>query len=180
MLKTMSQYTRTSHDDGIALARCYLPLPAGHNLLLGSRLQLGDESTPLTPKPTLSITDRLNQVTTLSFPKETLEKALEMLAADLKIRIQIAGRDLQLEGITKNQTLSLDVRNRPAGEILVEVLLRANPDRTATGAADPRQKLVYVIRPSKEELSHAVIVTTRTAATQRGEELPEVFRVPKP
>ena len=174
MLKTMSQYTRTSHDDGIALARCYLPLPAGHNLLLASRLRLGDESTPLTSKPTLSITDRLNQVTTLSFPKETLEKALEMLATDLKIRIQIAGRDLQLEGITKNQTLSLDLRNRPAGEILVEVLLRANPDRTATGAADPRQKLVYVIR------DESVIVTTRTAATQRGEELPKVFRVPKP
>ncbi len=174
MLKTMSQYTRTSHDNGIAVARCYLPLPAGHNLLLASRLRLREESSPLAPAQNLSISDRLNEVTTLVFPKETLEKALEMLAADLKIPIQIAGRDLQLEGITKNQTLSLDLRDRPASEILVGVLRRANPDREAISAAHPRQKLVYLIR------DEGVIVTTRIAATQRGEELPEVFRVPQP
>jgi hypothetical protein len=113
-------------------------------------------------------------VTTLSFPKETLEKALEMLSMDLKIPLQIAGRDLQLEGITKNQTLSLDLRDRKAGDILVAILRQANPDRTATSAADPRQKLVFVIR------GDAIIVTTRSAAAQRNEELPEVFRVLPP
>ena len=173
MLEVVSQYTRTSHDDNIALARCYLPLQAGHNLLRASRLRLSEEFSPLMVKPSLSVADQLSQVTTLAFPKETLEKALEMLASDLKISIQIAGRDLQLEGITKNQTLSLDLRDRPGSEILVEVLRRANPDREATSSTDPRQKLVYVLRDS------GVVVTTRTAATQRGEELPEVFRVPK-
>ncbi|MDZ4657397.1 MAG: hypothetical protein SH868_07430 [Bythopirellula sp.] len=173
MLQILSQQTRTSHDKGIALARCYLPPPAGHNLMLASRLRLSGDSSPLTKATALSISDQLNKVTTLSFPKETLEKALEMLAADLEISIRIAGRDLQLEGITKNQTLSLDLRDRPASEILVEVLRRANPDREATSAADPQQKLVYVIRDD------AIIVTTRKAATERGEELPEVFRVPE-
>jgi hypothetical protein len=118
----------------------------------------------------LSIGDRLNQLTSLSFSKETLENALEMLSADMQVAIQIAGRDLQLEGITKNQTFALGLRDRPAREILVEVLRLANPDREATGPADPRQKLVYVIR------NDAILVTTRRAATGRGENLPEVFR----
>jgi hypothetical protein len=175
MLKMTSEYTRTSHADGIAMARCYLPLSAAHNLLLASRLRLSEPGQPHTPvaKP-VSVTEQLDQVTTLSFPKETLEKALEMLSMDLKIPLQIAGRDLQLEGITKNQTLSLDLRDRKAGDILVAILRQANPDRTATSAADPRQKLVFVIR------GDAIIVTTRSAAAQRNEELPEVFRVLPP
>jgi hypothetical protein len=175
MLRSMSEFTRVSHAKGIALARCYLPVEAGHNLLFASRLRLSERSpAPRIPEASLSVAERLRQVTTLSFPKETLENALEMLAVDAKLTIQIAGRDLQLEGITKNQTFAIDLRNRPVAEILVEVLRRANPDREATGPGDPRQKLVYVIRED------AVIVTTRSAATQRGEELPEVFRVPLP
>jgi hypothetical protein len=172
MVRMLSDYTRVSHDGGIALARCYLPVQAGHNLLFASRLRLSEASrTTELPEPTLSIVERLQQATTLVFPKETLENALEVLSADVGVPIQIAGRDLQLEGITKNQTFALDLRNRPAEGILVEILRRANPDREATGPADPRQKLVYVLRDD------AVIVTTRSAATQRGEELPEVFRV---
>jgi hypothetical protein len=182
MLGAMSDYTRTSFDNGIALARCYLPIQAGHNLLLASRLLLesrrgdrlgGVRETAVAPSQ-LSIGDRFNQVTSLSFPKETLEKAVEMLAADVQVPIQIAGRDLQLEGITKNQTFSLDLRNQPANEVLVEVLRLANPDRAAAGPTDPRQKLVYVIR------NDAIIVTTRKAATERGEKLPEVFLAPSP
>ena len=179
MLKTLNQHTRTSHDNGIAIARCYLPLQAGHNLLLAaelmtSRSRLSGPTVRITTSTDMSITERLNQLTTLAFPKETLENALQILATDLKIPIQIAGRDLQLEGITKNQTLTLDLRDRPAGEVLVELLRLANHDSSATDPADPRQKLVYVIRAS------GVIVTTRTAAAQRGEELPDVFRVPNP
>lgn len=175
MLRALSDYTRVSHKNGIALARCYLPLAGGHNLLFASRLRLSDD-LPATkmPQPSLPLADRLRQVTTLSFPKETLENALAILAIDTTIPIQIAGRDLQLEGITRNQTFTLDMHDRPAEEILVEVLRRANPDREASGPADPRQKLVYVLR------ENAILVTTRAAAGQRGEELPEVFRVKEP
>ena len=175
MLRAMSDYTRVSQYDRIALVRRYLPISAGHNLLLASRLRLSDaEPVADTAEPVLSTAERLRQVTTLAFPKETLENALEMLANDAEIPIRIAGRDLQLEGITKNQTFAIDLRDRPAEEVLVEVLRRANPDREATGPGDPRQKLVYVLRDD------AVIVTTRSAATLRGEELPEVFRVKEP
>ena len=160
------------------MARCYLPIQAGHNLLLAaelttSRSRLSDSRhVTIQTAETIRSTTQLDQVTTLSFPKETLENALQILADDLKIPIQIAGRDLQLEGITKNQTLTLDQRDRPAPEILVELLRLANPDKGATGPDDPRQKLVFVIRDG------SVIVTTRSAAASRGEELPEVFRLP--
>lgn len=170
MLDAASDYTRTSQQANFAVARCYLPLAAGHNLILASRLRLGSPRTLPATVAEVSLAEKLRQRTTLSFPRETLEKALEMLASDTKIPVQIAGGDLQLDGITKNQSLSIDLRDLPAGKILVEILRQANPDRSAVGPADPRQKLVYVMR------GDAVIVTTRAAATQRGEELPEVFR----
>ncbi len=87
----------------------------------------------------------------------------------------MAGADLQLEGITRNQQLSLDLRDRPGSEILVEILRGANPDRTAAGPADPRQKLVYVIEPPAGDAPGRIIVTTRSAAEKRGQTLPDAF-----
>jgi hypothetical protein len=54
----------------------------------------------------------------------------------------------------------------------VELLRRANPDKEATGPADPRQKLVYVIQEGR------IVVTTRSAAVRDGLELPKVFGEP--
>ena len=72
-----------------------------------------------------------------------------MLAQDVGVEIVILGPDLQLDGITRNQLFGIDMADRPAEEILVEILRRANPDKLATGPADPRQKLVYVVRPGR-------------------------------
>ncbi len=123
----------------------------------------------------LSIEERLAQVTSLSFGKDTLERALELLAEDLGVPIEIAGRDLQLEGITKNQSFGIDERDKSAREILLTVLQLANPDRTATGPADEKQKLVYVVREGASGERGVIVVTTRAAAKGRGEPLPVVF-----
>ena len=112
----------------------------------------------------------MKKKTTLQFPREELEAALSMLAEDVGVPIIIRGHDLQLDGITRNQLFGIDISDRPAGEILVEMLRRANPDKTATGPADPRQKLVYVLGPD------AIYITTRSAAAGRGEELPAEFQ----
>ena len=48
----------------------------------------------------------------------------------------------------------------------------------ATGPADPRQKLVYVIEPTTTGAAERIIVTTRTAAAKRGDQLPEPFVAP--
>ena len=85
-----------------------------------------------------------------------------MLAQDLGVEIVIRGPDLQLDGITRNQLFAIDMADRPAEEILVEILRRANPDKLAAGPADPRQKLVYVVGPE------AVFITTRAAGGRAG------------
>ncbi len=186
MLRKLGNYTRSGEEDKLSLLRCYLPVNAGHNLLMASELLLnanpmsiavGPSDTVVKSQTQLSSdpTARLQLTTSLVFPKETLQKALEMLAEDVGVPIQIAGNDLQLEGITKNQSLAIELRDRPAGEILLEVLLRANPDRTASGPTDVKQKLVYVIRKATGSEPSAIVVTTRTAAKRRGEKLPDVF-----
>jgi hypothetical protein len=112
----------------------------------------------------------------LRFARDTLEAALEQLGKDLGVAIEIQGPDLQAEGITKNQSFGIDLADRPAEEILVEILRLANPDKTATSAKDAKQKLVYVVDQAEPGGAEKVIVTTRAAAAARGEQLPEAFR----
>ena len=94
------------------------------------------------------------------------------------VDIEILGRDLQLAGITKNQSFGIDLKDQPACDILLEILRLANPDRAATGAADPRQMLVYTIQHSAVD-KWRIVVTTRAAAAARGDRLPDIFH-PKP
>lgn len=185
MLRVLSRYTRVAEEDGMAVLRCYLPAVAAHNLLTAAELMLacptGAPSTAATGDPAVGpatddgIETRLARRSSLVFTKDTLEAALAMLAQDMGVPIEIRGRDLQLDGITKNQSLAIALRDRPAREILLEILLRANPDRTAAGPADSRQKLVYLLDPAGAA-ARRIVVTTRSAAAQRGEELPSVFR----
>jgi len=180
MLRYLSKYTRSEEVDGVSVLRCYLPMVAGHNLLMAAELVLNQPESSAQAGGTeiespQTVAERLLQVTSLSFPKETLERALEILAEDLGVRIEIAGRDLQLEGITKNQSFGIDLRDKPAGEILLAVLQLANPDRTAAGLADAKQKLVYVLREDASGGLGAIVVTTRAAAIRRGDPLPEAF-----
>ena len=188
MLRTLARYTRAGDEDRQAVVRAYLPAIAGHNLLMAGELLLtqphgegnGGEATNTAESPAAlaTIAERLAAKTSLRFTKESLEQAVALLGEDIGVEIVIAGSDLQLDGITKNQSLGLDLRDRPAGEILVEILLRANPDRQATGPADPRQKLVYVVDPTTTGAAERIIVTTRTAAEKRGDQLPDPFRLP--
>jgi hypothetical protein len=185
MLRALARHTRSGEDDREALLRCYLPQIAGHNLVMASELLLTqpraeDMVTASDSAEPVTFEEKLAKNTSLVFSKDSLERALEMLAEDAGLDITIQGADLQLDGITKNQTLALDLRDRPAGEILLEILRRANPDRTATGPDDPRQKLVYVIEPSHKGARERIIVTTRTAAEKRGLRLPDAFLLKRP
>jgi hypothetical protein len=186
MLRALARYTRADEADRQAIVRAYLPPQAGHNLLMAAELLLtqpreGAAVTDAEPAPhPKTLRELLAVPTSLKFSKETLERALELLAEDAGIEITIRGADLQAEGITKNQSLALDLRGQPAGEILLEILLRANPDRTTTGPGDSRQKLVYVVEEQDEAGPGRIIVTTRTAATRRAEPLPDEFMPMQP
>lgn len=194
MTQLLTQYARRGVEGRHAVLNGYLPPAAGHNLLLASELMAAQQSAghnklshnlpqgalgpggqilPL-PKTPKTAADKLQQTATVSFARDTLEMAVRYLADEIDAPIVILGGDLQLEGITKNQSFALDVQNQPGERVLLEILTKANPDKTATGPADPRQKLVYVIKPD-DTGQETIYVTTRAAAAKRGERLPEVF-----
>jgi hypothetical protein len=174
MLKVMAEFTRGGTEADQAVLRCYLPAAAAHNLLMGAELATAERAgspagTPVAaaggggePKAADSIDSKLKRVTSLTFVRDTLEKSLNMLADDIGVKIEILGSDLQLEGITKNQSFGLDEKDKPAGEILRTIMLKANSDG----------KLVYVIKPRQAGGEEVLTITTRAAVAKRGDTLP--------
>lgn len=172
MLRVVAAELRWGIEDGLAVLNVYLPREAAHNILLASELALAQESGAVTAvavvteepaPPPQTVEDKLAQQVSLVFAKDTLERSIEMLAADSGIPMEILGGDLQLEGITKNQSFGLDAKNQSVDAILRTILEKANPDG----------KLVYVIRGEGDTASLAI--TTRAAVAKRGEPLPPGF-----
>ena len=195
MFRRLAESARHAEADKQAVVRAYLPSVAGHNLLMGAELLLTQAGAAaggaVRPAPTVeppkTIAERLAATATLTFPKESLQRALELLSGEIGVAIVIDSPAFQAAGVTQNQTMGLELRDRAAGEILVEILRAANPDRTATGPGDPRQVLVYLVEPPVRSGDVAgadaadgvgrIIVTTRAAAAARGATLPAVFGV---
>ncbi|MGD9721557.1 MAG: serine/threonine protein kinase [Pirellulales bacterium] len=181
MVQLASSFTRAAAENRQAVLRCYLPASAAHNLVLGAELTLAEAPAGVTPAPAVAgtpmppaaaangVATALDRVVSLSFPRDTLEHALELLAADMEVPIVIRGEDLQLEGITKNQSFGLDERKQPAGQILRKVLALANADG----------KLVYTIKADQQG-RETIFVTTRAAAAQRNDPLPAGFERKSP
>ena len=160
MIRALAEFTRAGTQNDEAVLRCYLPAAAAHNLLMGSELALAETASTEAAvnasggaKQPETVAQRLEHVTSLVFARETLERALQLLGDDIGVKVEILGGDLQLEGITKNQSFGLDERNRPAGEILRKIMLQANPDG----------KLVYVVKPRSPGGEEMLFITTRKA-----------------
>jgi hypothetical protein len=197
MVEKLATYTRSGFDKEHTVLRCYLPAAAGHNLLMAAEFTLAElpggqlqvaanenaaastDSAGGAPTAASGVHERLAKVTSLRFTKDTLEAALEQLSQDIGVPIIIRGPDLQADGITKNQSFGIDISNKPAEEILVQILRLANPDKSATAPNDPKQKLVYVIA-KKADKTEVIFVTTRTKAAERRDDLPAAFRAAKP
>lgn len=189
MTRVLANYTRAGVEEDQAVLRAYLPVAAGHNLLMATELLLAQQAAgsapgvgPVAsvPAKSQSVEQRLQKPTTLRFDRDTLETALRLLSEDIGVEIVLAGNDLQLEGITKNQSFGIDLAEQPAERILQEIVRLANPDKTATSLADVKQKLVYVLKPKAPGGEDVIFVTTRSQAILRGEELPAVFRPAAP
>ncbi|HJT36608.1 MAG TPA: hypothetical protein VJ783_31585, partial [Pirellulales bacterium] len=169
-LEVVDRYTRLGFEGKQIVLRAYLPEIAAHNLALGARLALlenpGGPGSPThaatqTAKAE-TIADKLKKTFTLSVPNNPLDMTIEQLGNDLGIEIIIVGPDLQQEGITKNQRLSFDERDKPVSEILQKIMLQANKEG----------KLVYVIKPKEGTDKEVLYITTRAAAAKRGDKLP--------
>jgi hypothetical protein len=170
-LDLLHKYTRLGIEGKQIVLRAYLPTRAAHNLALGAHLALLEvpgsgtpvavAASPAGTKPQ-TVAERLKKKTSLSFPRNTLEKSLELLGDDVGVEIIILGNDLRDEGITKNQSFGLDEKDQPADEILRKIMKLANPDG----------KLVYTIKPKEGGGEEVLYVTTRAAAQKRGDKLP--------
>jgi len=177
MLQVLAAYARLGEEHGQLVVRCVLPEGAAHNLYLASYLAareppLGQQvvvAAPPTPAGKTPLAELLKRSTSLSFPNNSLETALQLLADDLGFKVRIEGNDLKIDGITRNQAIrDLNEQNRPAEEILRTILKKANP----------AGKLVYLPQRDPATGEEVLVITTRAAAGQRGETLPPELSQP--
>ncbi|MFM7522269.1 MAG: protein kinase domain-containing protein [Planctomycetota bacterium] len=176
MLEVLAENVRAGGEGQVAVVNCHLPPHAAHNLALAAELALaqtpGSGAAPAAnaraAPPPAGIRDRLAKRISLSFPRDTLERSIQLLAEETGVPIEIRGSDLQLEGITKNQSFALDECEKAAEGILLVILARSNPDG----------KLVYVVRT--RDGGESLEITTRAAAGKRGDPIPPVFDSPIP
>ena len=132
------------------------------------------ETIPQSDDTPLTLNQKLVLPTTLSFDRENLLQAVTQLTESVGIEIQILGGDLEKEGITQNQSFGIDLQNRPAVEILEEILRRANPTQ-GVALSDSAQKLIYVLDRGDIGSDGVLWITTREAAKQRGDKIPAQF-----
>ena len=201
MVRFLHKYTRLDVEDDQAVANAVLPGAAAHNLAFAiamlwdmkAEADTGLPNPPLaTPDQPNSIEELVNTRMSLSFDQKSLEFAIRDLADDIRqdhpqlpftFDIQIAGSDLQLSGITRNQQIThFTATDQTIAEILTSLVLRANPVTTVTNASEADQKLIWVIGPDPTGTDPAdpkrqiLLITTRDAAERNGYKLPRPFQ----
>lgn len=194
MLTDFSRQLRTGVERNLVVANAWLPPMAAHNLIAATDLafSLGDatglpaaempsQTTPQTLEELLALPRSLSVTTNpdlnLLLQGIATEVNEQYPALPFKLKIELAGTDLAKEGITQNQRPGdFTADQRPLSAILTEIMLRANPDKSAQQATDPNCKLVWVITlDPKNPAERIVLVTTRAAALERGLTLPADF-----
>ena len=193
MYRFVGDQTRYGVSDGAAVANVYLPTQGLGQLGLATLLTLnmpasvGVDPVETTTSP-MTLDQMLEREMSISFDQESLEFAVEAIVDEFARslpsgaeapQVRILGGDLEKSGITQNQQVrDFKRRNLPLRRVLTDLVLGANPDRTATGPEDPKQSLIWVTaddpdRPGRK----AVLITTREAAAGQYE-LPIEFRSP--
>jgi hypothetical protein len=172
MLRALVAGLRSGPEGRAAVLNAYLPRHAGHNLALAGELVLAQSpgaallaaaaAAPAPAAPAGAL-ERMRKPMTLVFARDTLEKSVQMVAEEAGVPIEINGRDLELEGITKNQSFGLAERDTTADAVLRAILAKSNADG----------KLVYVVR--SQDGAETIEITTRAAAAKRGDTLPPGF-----
>jgi len=117
------------------------------------------------PPPRVDIARQLLKRITVSFDRNNMEGAIEMISEEIDVPIEVIREDLQLEGITKCSSHALDEHGEPAVRILRKCLTKADPDG----------KLIYVVRRADPDQPEKVFITTLAGATKRGDRIPPEF-----
>jgi hypothetical protein len=167
MIRALATNLRSGVENKAVVLNAYLPPHAAHNLALATELVLAQApragtgaAVAAAPAAAEGALGKMQKKITLVFVKDTLEKTIQMISEEIGVPMEILGPDLQLEGITKNQSFGLDETDKTAEAVLRVVLAKANPDG----------KLVFVVR--KKDGTETIEITTRAAAQKRGDTLP--------
>ena len=190
MLRFVGKYTRSTMEEEAVVASVYLPTDAAAQVALGTVLALNTKpgqalAEAPTKTQTLSVEDMLDRPMSISFVQQSLQFAINGVVDEFSQslppgstmpKVRIIGGDLQLNGITQNQQIrGFEKDNVPLRTVLTELLLGANPDKTATGPKDPKQSLVWVVHPvGKSPAETEILITTREASKDKYE-LPDEF-----
>jgi hypothetical protein len=176
MMKFAANNVRAATGEKQLVLRGYLPAMGAQNLLVGGYLALlegggvvsGGAAPPPVPagkqKPQ-NATEALKYQIAMSFTRNPLDGTMAMISEEIGIPIKIIGTDLQLEGITQNQSFGLDEKEQPLDQLLRTIFIKCNPDG----------KLVYQIKPAEGGGPDMIYITTRAAVEKRKEKLPDVF-----
>ena len=192
MMRFVVDQMRFGISDEAVVANTYLPQQAVLQVTLATLLALNTPPEAAAGIATaqagrsLSLDEMLERKMSVSFAQESLEFAVDAIVSDFKRTlppgstlppVRILGADLQLMGITQNQQVrDFDKSDVPLRTVLTDLVLGANPDKTATGPKDPKQALIWVISDDPENPGQkAIMVTTRQAAESKYE-LPREFR----
>lgn len=181
MIRFLHGYTRVGVEDDVAMVNAVAPGALAHNLFLGGELAVASTpgaavgtavaaSGPPTPK---TLEELLKHPVTFEVPKNDLNLVMADLEkevnADLPglpfpFSIKIIGKDLEQDGITRNQQiLNFKMEKTPLGEVLNGLMIKANG--VAPSPDSPEQKLVWVVGPDPDKPGQqTVLVTTRKAS----------------
>ncbi len=204
-LRALQEQTRFGVSQAMPTANFYLPAEAAPQVALASLLALSTSGAPASSGGTsagtmnatpasapqsqpISIEQLLDTPLSISFDQESLETAVSMIGEEFarslpegaaRPQITIIGGDLEKSGITQNQQVrDFQMRDVPLRNVLTQLVLGANPDKTATGPADPKQSLIWVVDPAATPQTPALLITTRPQAQAKGYALPREFTAP--
>ncbi len=192
MMRFVVDQMRFGVSEGSVVTNTYLPAQAVPQVTLATLLAMNTPSggtatvAAVEPSRSLSVEEMLDRKMSVSFDQESLEFAIDTIVGSFKQAlpagstmppVRIIGGDLQLMGITQNQQVrDFAKTDLPLRTVLTDLVLGANPDKTANGPQDPKQALIWVLADDPENPGkQAIFVTTRQAAEGKYE-LPREFQ----
>ncbi|QDT08641.1 protein kinase domain-containing protein [Planctomycetes bacterium K23_9] len=190
MMRFLVDHTRLGVENDIVVANNYLPANAATQIsvatLLAMNTQPGETgaASMASSSETLTIDQMLDRKMSIAFDQLSLEFAINAVADEFSAslpsgstmpEVRIIGSDLQKMGITQNQQIrDFSRKDIPLRTVLTDIVLGANPDKTATGPGDVKQSLVWVVH---EEAGKKVILVTTRKASDGQYDLPTEFRI---
>ena len=193
MMRFCLEHTRFGVDDDTVVANNYMPGPATSQLSVATLLAMNTKPGSATADAgtmvakALTLDEMLNRKMSISFDQLSLEFAINEVVDEFAQSlpegskmppVRMIGNDLQKSGITQNQQIrDFNKTDLPLRTVLTELVVGANPDKTATGPNDPKQALVWALAESSSAPGGKEIVITTRVAAKGTYELPDEFQI---